>query len=163
MTFTTFEAQSLTPTPQKENRKKREILTSSSELTHRFPEYKGKHRAGGEFLSCYRILVLSLITQQLDISCINGVLWFNIGCTDFLRLSRTGQGLIAFTIRAISHFHVDVYQEVLFLCSICMLSLCSVKRNQTDNVRINVILRRVSATIDAIDEQYLLHVLSECL
>ena len=47
-----------------------------------------------------------------EISFINGVLLFNVVSTAFRRLSLTGQGLTAFTIHAISHFHVDVCQEV---------------------------------------------------
>ena len=36
-------------------------------------------------------------------------------------------------------------------------------KKKTDIVHMNVTLRRVSATINAMDEQYVLHILSVCL
>jgi hypothetical protein len=56
MTFTTFEAQYHTPPLQKKSEEKREILTSSSEMTQRFPECKSKQTTDGELSSCYRVL-----------------------------------------------------------------------------------------------------------
>ena len=63
MTFTTFEAQIQTQEKNKESEEKGEILTSSFELTLRFPEHEDKQTATSKSSECYRTFPVLLMVK----------------------------------------------------------------------------------------------------